>query len=31
MKEGKIIRKGPLTVHASAKEIDPGEIVVPVD
>jgi len=31
MKEGKIIRNGPLTVHASAKEIDPGEIVVPVD
>ena len=31
MKEGKIIRNGSLTVHASAKETDPGDIVVPVD
>jgi imidazolonepropionase-like amidohydrolase len=31
MKEGKIIRKGPLTVHASAKETEPADVVVPVD
>jgi imidazolonepropionase-like amidohydrolase len=31
MKEGKIIRKGSLTAHASAKETDPADIVAPVD
>ena len=31
IKQGKIIRKGPLTVHASAKETEPADVEVPVD
>jgi hypothetical protein len=31
MKEGKIIRNGPPTVHAAAKETDPANVAAPVD
>ena len=31
MKEGKIIRNGPPTVHADAKEADPANVAAPVD
>jgi hypothetical protein len=31
MKEGKIIRNGPPTVHVGAKETDPADVAAPVD
>jgi imidazolonepropionase-like amidohydrolase len=31
MKEGKIIRNGPPSVPAAAKEIDPAEVTAPID
>ena len=31
MKEGKIIRNGPPTAHASATETDPADVAAPVE